>query len=425
MIFNFFVFVFIVLSCGFPQPLSVEVDGIAAVVGKEIILKSEGLQQAYIIGSSAGIDPRKNPQEFDALYIKTLDQLVDNLVLYDLSLTDTSIVLDEVLVQEYLDGEMKRRIDLAGSVFSLEKTFGEPLSMIRAKLRKDIKMSMQIEAFSSKIYQTTSPSIVDVRSFYKTNKDSLPFLDRRYSFSVLSWPVSVKKEKQDRALSFLFALKDSLALGQTFYGLAEKHSDDAGSSSRGGSLGFVSRGSLFPEYEAVAFSLEEGEVSEPFLSPVGFHLVLLEQRLGEKIKTSHILKSISVDEEDKSSSLESFRSFLGEKNVYNSVDTFDSLCVHFNSEKRGVDGVFYEVSEKNVPSFIANSFSYPLGFSDFLFYEGAWVLVRFWGQKEPEKMTLENSYKTLFSYAHNMLAFDVLSELINSHTEKIYIKKYY
>ena len=52
-----------------------------------------------------------------------------------------------------------------------------------------------------------------------------------------------------------------------------------------GGLGFFVRGALFPEYESVAFSLNIGDVSDPFKTEVGYHLVLLEDRVGEKIKT--------------------------------------------------------------------------------------------------------------------------------------------
>ena len=59
------------------------VDGVVSVVEKEVLLKSEVLQQAYLMASQQGLDPYKNPYSFDVLYKDVLKQMENNLVLYD------------------------------------------------------------------------------------------------------------------------------------------------------------------------------------------------------------------------------------------------------------------------------------------------------------------------------------------------------
>ena len=71
--------------------------------------------------------------------------------------------------------------------------------------------------------------------------------------------------------------------------LAKLYSDDPGSSSRGGELGFVDRGSLVPEFERAAFRLKEGEISEVIKSIYGYHIIQLISRRGEQINVRHIL----------------------------------------------------------------------------------------------------------------------------------------
>ena len=221
MIFSFLFFVFIFGTTN--------VDGVLAVVEKEVILKSEALQQSYMLASQNNIDPLENPKEFEGLYVDVVDQMVNNLVLYDMALRDTNfVVLDEV-VEENLSFEIKRRVELAGSVSSLEKMMGESLALIRSKLRIEIKKSMLIEQYTSSVVQGVSPTFVDVDNFYKEYKDSLPPLEKRISFSVFEWPVYINKEKSDEAVSFLSSLKDSiLQKKDVFENLAIRHSDDVG-----------------------------------------------------------------------------------------------------------------------------------------------------------------------------------------------------
>ena len=405
---------------------STPVDGVLAVVEKEVVLKSDVLQQTYLLASQQNIDPYKNPLLFENLFDDILSQMIDNLILYDLALKDTNIVVLDQDVEESLSLELKRRVEIAGSLSSLEKMLGEPLSLIRSKLRLEVKKSMQIELFTSSLAQSVSPSLLDVRSFYDTYKDSLPLLGSRISFSVFEWPVFVNKTKKEEVFSFLSSLKDSVVLGGgSFSVLAETFSVDVGSSKNGGSLGYTLRGSLVPEYESVAFSLTKGEVSDPFLSPFGCHLVLLEDRVGEKIKTSHILKKLDFDSEDFVYASDSLSLFLSSQNVYNNVNRFDSLCVHHNKKDKVFQGVFFDVPESSLPDFLGFVPSLPFGFSDFFINENKVYICRFFGLSKPEKPSFENSYDLVFNFTRSKMIEEKIIGLINKHKQKIYVRTFY
>ena len=177
---SFFIFLFFVFSPLFSSLYQTEnVDGLAAVVGFESVLKSDVMQQTYMIANQQKVDPYSSPERFEELFFSVLDQMVNNLVLYDIAKKDTNIVVSEVSVEEGVRSEMERRISIAGSVSALEEMFSEPLSMIRAKLRLEVKKSMKIEYLTSGFYQTTNPSVGDVKAFYEEKKDSLPLLERR------------------------------------------------------------------------------------------------------------------------------------------------------------------------------------------------------------------------------------------------------
>ena len=405
---------------------STSVDGVLAVVENEVVLKSDVLQQSYMLASEKNIDPYTNQVAFEGLYDDVLNQMVDNLVLYDLASKDTNVVVLDQDVEERLGLEIKRRIEIAGSVSSLEKMFGESLSLIRSKLRFEIKKSMQIEFYTSSLAQSVFPSLSDVRLFYETFKDSLPVLEKRVSFSVFEWPVFVSENKKEETFSFLSSLKDSVVLGlSSFDVLAKKHSDDSGSAGNGGRLGYTLRGSLVPEYESVAYSLSSGEVSEPFLSPFGCHLVFLEDRVGEKINSSHILKTLVFDEKDFISASDSLSVFLGERFVYSNVNKFDSLCAHYNKKNKLFQGVFRDVPVSSLPAFLSSLSTGSVGFLDPFVNENKIYVVRVFGFLDSEKQTLENSYESLYNFTRSSLIEKEIIELINSHKKKIYTQTFY
>ena len=421
-----FCFSFILCQFGIQNQSKVEtVDGVAAVVENDVILKSDVMQQAYMVAQQQGVDPFKQPQTFESIFSSVLDQMVDNLVLYQISLKDTNIVLDPLVVEESLKKELNKRIEFAGSANKLEDLFGEPLSMIRAKLRLEIKKALRIERFTGSLYQESSPSVLDVKNFYNTFKDSLPLLENRVSFSVLEWPIVVDDSKELSVVSFLNNLKDSLSFGVSFSDLAKRHSEDVGSASSGGVLGFFVRGSLFPEYESVAFGLSVGEVSSPFKTELGYHLVLLEDRVGEKIKTSHILKRVEKGAVDIEKSREKLDLFLSEQGVYNSVETFDSLCAHFSVDKASFQGVFRNTPTSSLPPFLQKISLDSLGFQGPFLEKGSLFFVRVFDYKVSEKITLENYYSELFGLTQNQLMGNKIVDLINKEKEDLYVEKFY
>ena len=421
-----FCFSFILCQFGIQNQSKVEtVDGVAAVVENDVILKSDVMQQAYMVAQQQGVDPFKQPQTFESIFSSVLDQMVDNLVLYQISLKDTNIVLDPLTVEESLKKELNKRIEFAGSANKLEDLFGEPLSMIRAKLRLEIKKALRIERFTGSLYQESSPSVLDVKNFYNTFKDSLPLLENRVSFSVLEWPIVVDDSKEVSVASFLNNLKDSLSFGVSFSDLAKRHSEDVGSASSGGALGFFVRGSLFPEYESVAFGLSVGEVSSPFKTELGYHLVLLEDRVGEKIKTSHILKRVEKGAVDIEKSREKLDLFLSEQGVYNSVETFDSLCAHFSVDKASFQGVFRNTPTSSLPSFLQKVSLDSLGFQGPFLEKESLFFVRVFDYKVSEKITLKNYYSELFGLTQNQLMGNKIVDLINKEKEDLYVEKFY
>ena len=83
--------------------------------------------------------------------------------------------------------------------------------------------------------------------------------------------------------------RERVLRGEKFAMLARLYSDDPGSASKGGDLGFVERGTLYPEFEAAAFNLKTGEISHVIKTQAGYHIIQMIERKGESVHVAHIL----------------------------------------------------------------------------------------------------------------------------------------
>ena len=74
-----------------------------------------------------------------------------------------------------------------------------------------------------------------------------------------------------------------IAAGTDFAELAKQNSKDPGSKDQGGDLGYFSRGQMVPQFEEAAFKLQKGEVSQPFETQFGWHILKVDDRRAGKV----------------------------------------------------------------------------------------------------------------------------------------------
>jgi peptidyl-prolyl cis-trans isomerase SurA len=100
---------------------------------------------------------------------------------------------------------------------------------------------------------------------------------------------------------------NQIKAGTSFSELAKKNSDDPGSASHGGELGFFSRGDFVSEFEQVAFSLQPGQISEVVETKFGFHVIQMIERRGEKINVRQILITLRPTDEDRGAVIDTLK----------------------------------------------------------------------------------------------------------------------
>src|SRR5690606_20996066 len=115
----------------------------------------------------------------------------------------------------------------------------------------------------------------DIQRYYNQNIDQYSTPEEvRARHILLNVEGNDEAEVRTRAEALLAEVK----AGGDFAALAEKHSQDVASASRGGDLGFFGRGRMVPDFEQVAFSLAPGEVSDLVRTPFGFHIIKVEEK---------------------------------------------------------------------------------------------------------------------------------------------------
>lgn len=268
------------------------VDEIIAKVDNYIVLKSDldRMYQDYLTNGNA---PSQQAR------CEMLALLTRNKLMLAKAEIDSVVVLDADV-----DANTQRRMDIILSqsgrtALELEELYGKPLEQIRAELRDQIREQMIVQKMEDEITAdlTVTPSEVK-RFFNRIPKDSLPYFSASVEVAQIVREAKVSPEQKTKTRNQLLDIRSRILAGEDFGTLARKYSNDPSVLSNNGEMGWVGRGRMVPEYEAVAFRLKPGEVSMPFESPFGMHIMQLIERRGNEYNSRHILISPKPSEED-------------------------------------------------------------------------------------------------------------------------------
>lgn len=272
-------------------------DRIVAIVGNELILKSEIDERELMIRAQMP-DSKNDPQ----LRKKLVENLVDQKILL------TKAKIDSVKVDESaIDNQVTERFSSIRSGFSsigdMEARFGKPSSRIKQDIRDDIREQQMVDNLRRKHLRDVSVSYEETMAYYRKEKDRLPVVPEEVSVSqIIKYPV-VSVEAKGEALKKIQEIQSRLKAGEDFSSLAGAYSDDPGSKSLGGDLGFVQKGELVPSFEAAAYALKPGQISGPVETRFGYHLIQLIAKEGNSIHVRHILAIFDQRQRDLSKSV--------------------------------------------------------------------------------------------------------------------------
>jgi peptidyl-prolyl cis-trans isomerase SurA len=265
-------------------PVGTTIDEVVAVVGKHFVLLSD-IESQYLQmrmqGSIQGSEENAKCQILENL-------LFEKLLLHQAALD--SIELTPEQVNSELDRRMRYFIQQFGSQEKLEEYYNKSIIEFKDELREVIGEQLLIGQVQDKITEKTQVSPSEVRKFFRNiPKDSIPLISSEVEIAqVVKKPV-ITPEERFEVKERLKKMRERVLKGESFSALAVLYSEDPGSAKQGGDIGLRGRGELYPEFEAVAFKLNTGEISEIVETEAGYHIIEGIERRGEFVRVRHIL----------------------------------------------------------------------------------------------------------------------------------------
>ena len=187
-----------------------------------------------------------------------------------------------------------------GSEEKLEEFYGKRTNVIKDELRFSVQEQLLAEKMKSNITGNDKLTPAEIRLFFNSSiQDSLPFVESEVELQQLvKKPICSPHEKQE-AKELIESYRERVVNGKsTMSTLARLYSEDPGSAAKGGLYNNVARGIMDPAFEAVAFRLKKGEISNVFETSYGFHFIELVQRKGDLLDLRHILIMPKMTNED-------------------------------------------------------------------------------------------------------------------------------
>ena len=268
------------------------VDKIIAKVDNYILIKSE-LERAYqdylTNGGSPSIQAR----------CQYLAMLIRNKLMLAKAEIDSVVVLDAEV-----DLNTQNRMDMilaqsGRTANELEDLYGKTLEQLRMELREQIREQMIVSKMEDEMTKGIAVTPAEVKRFFsKIPKDSLPYFSASVQVAQIVKVAKVSESQKNKTRAELMDIRNKLLAGEDFATLAKKYSDDPSVLSNGGEMGWSARGRMVPEYEAMAFKLKPKEISMPFESAFGIHVMQLIERRGNEYNSRHILISPKPSQED-------------------------------------------------------------------------------------------------------------------------------
>ncbi len=406
------------------------IDEVIAIVGNKPILLSsveaqymQQQQQGYRTGSQSKCDI------FEGM-------LYQKLLLAQAELD--SIVVSDEEVESNLDLRIQQYIQQAGSKEALERYFKKSIIEIKNEFKDIIHDQIVVQRMQGHITSGISITPQEVNDFYKTiPKDSLPMVDAEIEVQQIMKRPPISRAQKEAAKEKLEGLRSRILKGESFSTLAILYSQDPGSASNGGELGFVNRQDLDQNFADAAFSLADGQLSRVVESEFGLHIIqMIEKKGEEQVNVRHILVSPKITSDDKEKArvqLDSIAKEIIEKKI-----TFEEAALKFSDDKNTKKNGGLMVNRyTGTPRFEKKHISAEINYAlrnmkvgDISQpFEGkdergrdVHLLVKLKSQTKPHVANIEDDYQKIQEIALNFRKQNVVEEWMKGRIKTTYIK---
>ena len=288
---------FLLFSLSFSQG-NREIDGIAAIVENNIILKSDLLQMISMTAAQNKLNLEQNPDIYKKIQTNILKSMIDQKVLLEMAILD-SIVVEEDEVNQSLDQQIESLIIQAGGKEGAERALGQSIKDFRREFWYEMQDRLITERYQQSLLNNIKVTREDIEDFLLIYQDSLPAEPTKYQIRHLLRKVKPDERAIIKSKATLNGIREDINSGNiSFSEAANSYSEDPGSKTNGGSLGWVKRGSLVKNFETAAFTLNLNQISEPIETQFGLHIIETLEKKGDKIRVRHILITPQKTQDD-------------------------------------------------------------------------------------------------------------------------------
>ena len=300
-------------------------DGIAAVIGDYLILDSDITkmrEDAETQGVSAS----------EITNCQLAGRLMENKLYAHQAMQDSTIVVSDAEISNMTDQQVSRMVSQIGSMEKLLDFYRkEDEQGLRDELFKINKERRLASVMQDRIVEEVEITPEEVREFFnRIPEDERPKFGDEVEIAQLVIKPEVPKEEEDKVVERLNEMRADILDGASFATKAVLYSEDA-TSSRGGQMTITREDPLDKDFKQVAFSLRAGEVSKPFKSEFGYHIIQLDKVRGQKLDIRHIIIIPKVTEATVADAKEKIEGIREE--IVNGEITFDAAARKYSDEK--------------------------------------------------------------------------------------------
>ena len=302
-----------------------KVDGVVATVGDYIILDSD-IDKTYLEIQAGG----GNTSDYDRCQM--LGKLLED-KLYAHQAVQDSIIVTDSEVKGMMEERLNFMIDKIGSMEKVvqyyKKDSEEEFRTYFADILKEGKLTSEMQ---KKIVDAVEITPEEVRNYFKQIPASdLPFFGVELEVAQIVVMPKVSAEDKQKVIDKLNGFKKEVEEGASFSTKAVLYTQDPGSRSNGGYYKMNRKTPFVKEFKDVAFSLAEGEISAPFETEFGYHIILVEKIKGQEVELRHILLSPVVTEASLAEAKE--KALLIKKRIEDKDITFAEAARTLSDEK--------------------------------------------------------------------------------------------
>ena len=304
-----------------------KLDGIAAVVGDYVILESD-IEKTLIDLKSQGASTQ------DITHCQLLGKLMEDRLYAHQAVQDSLLVSDDQ-VNSTSDRQIQQLVSQIGSIDKMLRYYKkQDLESFKAELFEINKLRMLSEKMQGKIVEGIEVTPEEVRQFFfKIPESERPVFGAELEISQIVKSPKPSDEEKLKIINRLKEIKQDVEENDArFSTKAILYSQDPGSKPKGGLYtGITKQTGFVKEFKDVAFSLQEGEISDPFETEFGYHIIQMEKIRGQERDLRHILMIPEISQKamkEASDELDSIR-----QHILDGKYSFDEAARNFSDEK--------------------------------------------------------------------------------------------